>query len=269
MKLVSSAKLHKAQKVIEGMRPYERELEKILSKLEMPDTKVFNSKVEKKSSEKEERSKNKGRVAIVAFASNSSLCGAFNNNIIKKTIEVIEAQDSDVCVIAIGRKMAEAMRKRGYDCPSDNGRLVSFAPYSEVADFANNLTEKYNNGEYSKVILVYNRFENLAHQIPTEELYLPYKAPKIELNEKDEEEYIFEPDASKIAEEMLPQLLKLKFYAAVLDSEAAEHAARTIAMQTASDNGDRLLAELTLEYNKGRQQKITSEILDLVGGLSG
>lgn len=258
MKLVSSAKLHKAQKVIEGMRPYERELEKILSKLEMPDSKIFNSNTESKG----------GKVAIVAFASNSSLCGAFNNNIIRKTLEVIDAQESEVCVIPVGRKMAEAMRKKGYNCSEDYSKLVNFAPYSEIASFVDDLAERFQSGEYSKVLLVYNRFESLSHQVPTEEQYMPYIAPEIKLECSDEEEYIFEPDASKIAEEMLPQLLKLKFYAAVLDSEAAEHAARTIAMQTASDNGDRLLAELTLEYNKGRQQKITAEILDLVGGLS-
>lgn len=255
MKLVSSAKLHKAQKAIEGMRPYERELEGILSRLDC-----------QKNEAKEEK---QGKVAIVAFASNSSLCGAFNNNIIRKTLEVIEAQKEEVCVIAVGRKMAEALRKRGYGCETDNSKIVSFAPYKDIAEFANGLVEKYEEGVFSKVILVYNRFESLAHQVPTEEQYLPYIAPKSETQGNNEDEYIFEPEASKIAEEMLPQLLKLKFYAAVLDSEAAEHAARTIAMQTASDNGDRLLAELTLEYNKGRQQKITSEILDLVGGLSG
>ncbi|MBQ5639474.1 MAG: ATP synthase F1 subunit gamma [Bacteroidales bacterium] len=254
MKLVSSAKLHKAQKAIEGMRPYERELEGILSRIKSPE---FESK-----------EGSKGKVAIVAFASNSSLCGAFNNNIIRKTLEVIKDQEEEVCVIAVGRKMAEALRKRGYDCGEDNSKLVNFAPYKDVAEFADKLNAGFYSGEFSKVILVYNRFESLAHQVPTEEQYLPYKAPKTVVEENNEEEYIFEPEAPKIAEEMLPQLLKLKFYAAVLDSEAAEQAARTIAMQTASDNGDRLLTELTLEYNKGRQQKITAEILDLVGGMS-
>lgn len=264
MKLVASSKLRKSQKAIEGMRPYEHALEEILSAVgNLPAMERDASSVS-------------DTVAVVAMSSNSSLCGAFNANVIRKALETVAGYDS-VKVFPIGRKMADAMRRAGYVAEADYSELIAHTDYEGAAEFAGSLTERFLKGEFSKIILVYSRFVSSSVQVPTVEQYLPYDTPaksspfSDSVPEDDDEEmsdYIFEPDAASIASSLLPQLMNLKFYAALLDSEAAEQAARTIAMQTASDNADHLLADLTLEYNKGRQQKITSEILDLVGGSS-
>ena len=213
MKLVASSKLHKAEADIEAIRPYEQTLEDILRVVESyrTDEEGFT-----KASD--------APVAVVAFSSNSSLCGAFNANAVHKTLETCAGCGS-VKVIPVGRKMAEAMKKCGYDAEDDHGDIIGKPDYYKSRTLARELRRRFAEGEFSKVLLVYNRYVSSSSQVPVD--------------------------------------------AAVLDSAAAEHAARTVAMQTASENAERLLAELTLEYNKGRQEKITSEILDLESGEGG
>ncbi len=256
MKLVASAKLRKAQKVIEGMRPYADALGEILS-------------VVGPSRHEEIAAAADAPVAVVVISSNSSLCGGFNSNVIRAALELRKKYPS-IVYFPLGRKCADAIKKAGYTPEADYNDLVAHAGYDSSSALARSLMERYAKGEFSKVFLVYNRFISTAVQKPVVEPYLPY-VPEVAASSelvRGEDDYIFEPDAATIAEKMLPQMICLKFYAAVLDSAAAEHAARTIAMQAATDNGEDLLSELTLEYNKGRQQKITSEILDLVGGSS-
>ena len=252
------------------------------------------------------------RVGIVAVASNSSLCGGFNVNVIHKVQDVVKeirAGGGEVEVISVGRKMAEAMRKAGF-APEDHADLVGRNSFEKSAAFAQSLIDAFNAGRYSRILFIYNHFVSAASQKVQVETYLPFieggggsspffrpsagadpsqpggGAPPVTAtggygskrdsapaasgtvipSEAKESDYIFEPSREEILATLLPQVMRLRVHTVLLDSIAAEHAARTLAMQAASDNAEELLGELTLEYNKGRQQKITAEILDLVGG---
>ena len=289
MKLVASAKLRKAQKAIEGMRPYERTLAEILAALpagvspQRANENYFSGKFAEKpiSASPSTTPAHDTPAAIVAIASNSSLCGGFNANVIRKALETIRGCEGAVEVYPLGRKMAEALRRAGYTCPADYNDLVGHPSYEKSAALARSLAERFERGELSRVVLVYNRFASTSRQEPVAEPYLPFATssfagsqeviPGLPRNlqapsSSSDIDYILEPDAAALAAQLLPQVMMLKFHAAILDSAAAEQAARTIAMQTVSDNAEDLLGELTLEYNKGRQQKITAEILDLLGG---
>ena len=273
MKLVSSAKMRKAQKAIEAMRPYEEQLQRMLLQLRGPQA-------------AEESSASRLPQAIVAIASNSSLCGGFNANVIAKVREVRKAGDT---VYSVGRKMADAMRKDGFASPADFTALADHPEYASAAALVEKLCEEVAAGRFGQILLVYNHFVSTAKQVPTVDVLLatqtteekdspssaslrdPSLSPSERSlchSERSEEsiDAIIEPGKKELLSVLEPKLLKLKLYAALLDSAAAEHAARTVAMQTATDNGENLLSELTLQYNKGRQQKITAEILDLAGG---
>ena len=261
MKLVASAKLRKAQRAIESLRPYERTLAEILAAV---------GPVVASPQRADDAPAPKGKTAIVAIASNSSLCGGFNANAARLALETIRACEGGVEVYPLGRKMAEALKRAGYSADQDYNDLVGHPSYEKSAALARSLAERFQKGEIGRVVLVYNRFRSASSQEPVAEEYLPFAAPVAQSEDAlPAEEYILEPDAEALVAQLLPQVMLLKFHAAVLDSAAAEQAARTLAMQTASDNAEDLLGELTLEYNKGRQQKITAEILDLLGGASG
>ena len=300
MKLVASAKLRKAQKAIEGMRPYERTLTEILAAVGplRPGAPIArrpsslpagagtgfgatNPAAAEPSLLGATGADMTGPTVIVAIASNSSLCGGFNANVIRKALETIRGCEGAVEVYPLGRKMVEALRRAGYTAPADYNDLVGHPSYEKSATLARSLAERFERGELSRVILVYNRFASASRQEPVAEPYLPFATssfagsqgviPGLTRNlqapsSSSGSDYLLEPDAAALAAQLLPQVMILKFHAAILDSAAAEQAARTIAMQTASDNAEDLLGELTLEYNKGRQQKITAEILDLLGG---
>ena len=295
MKLVASAKLRKAQRAIESLRPYERTLAEILAAVgpvvaspqradgnsmtgwRSPQTPCVASLpgefAEKPISDPPSTTlAHSAPTAIVAIASNSSLCGGFNANAARLALETIRACENGVEVYPLGRKMAEALKRAGYSSDQDYNDLVGHPSYEKSAALARSLAERFQQGEIGRVVLVYNRFRSASSQEPVAEEYLPFTAPVIQSENEGSpsaEEYILEPDAEALVAQLLPQVMLLKFHAAILDSAAAEQAARTLAMQTASDNAEDLLGELTLEYNKGRQQKITAEILDLLGGASG
>ena len=208
------------------------------------------------------------KVAVVAVASNSSLCGAFNVNVIRRTQELVEQLrrvGAGVEVFSLGRKMADAMKKAGYPSPADYSDLVGRSSFDKTAALAKMLIEAYDSGRYGRILLVYNHFVSTSSQKVQVETYLPF-LPDGQGGADLGSEFILEPSRDDILATLLPQVLRLRLHSAILDSIAAEHAARTIAMQTASDNAEELLDTLTLEYNKGRQQKITAEILDIVGG---
>ena len=292
MKLVASAKLRKAQKAIEGMRPYERTLAEILAAIGP----VRPAAASASPTFAGLTGESPRRTAVVAIASNSSLCGGFNANAIRKALETIRACEGEVEVYPVGRKMADGLKRAGYTAAGDWNELIAHPSYEQSAALARSLSERFLAGELSRVVLVYNRFRSASSQEPVAETYLPFaEIPGQAGNDNgvagndngvagndnrqagipdhvgddiidDGVKYILEPDAGTLLASLLPQVQMLKFHAAILDSAAAEHAARTIAMQTASDNAEDLLGELTLEYNKGRQQKITAEILDLLGG---
>ena len=266
MKLVASAKLRKAQQTIEGMRPYERKLQGMLDHLVASGAKVSGEYTRTPA-----EGAPKQRIALVAFASNSSLCGAFNANAVRLTLETIRSYgDADITVYSIGRKMADSMRKAGHPSPADYQKLADKPSYAPAAELAEKLMADFLAGRLDRIDLVYNHFVSSGKQVPVRETLLPMSSAissgaEGEV-EKSEIDYILEPSASALLADLLPKSLRLKFYTALLDSNASEHAARTVAMQTATDNGEDLLQELTLQYNKSRQQKITSEILDLAGG---
>ena len=272
MKLVASAKLRKAQQTIEGMRPYERKLQEMMERLVAQAGGAGISEWSARPVD-EEAAPVRQKVALVAFASNSSLCGAFNANAVCLALETLRSYgDADVTVYSIGRKMAEAMRKTGHPSPEDYQKLADKPSYAPAAALAESLMEDFRSGRLDRVDLVYNHFVSSGKQVAVRETLLPMGAVSQGSDTflipglTRDLDYILEPSAAELLEDLLPKSLRLKFYTALLDSNASEHAARTVAMQTATDNGEDLLQELTLQYNKGRQQKITSEILDLAGG---
>lgn len=286
MKLVASAKLRKAQKAIEGLRPYESALNEILTEMLQSQSGGKDACLnaasfrpsqtdERNDSSYEPDAPRSKKIALVAIASNSSLCGGFNVNVVKKALAAVkgfEAEGFEVEMHAVGRKMAEAMRKAGYDSPADYSDLIGHPEYAKSSALSNSLSERYLTGELERVVLVYNHFVTTSKQVVVVETYLPFvnETSETAASEGDAipSDFIVEPSAEEVVKTLMPQVLLLKFHSAILDSEAAEHAARTVAMQAATDNAQELLGDLTLEYNKSRQQKITAEILDLLGGAS-
>ena len=271
MKLVASAKLRKAQQTIEGMRPYERKLQEMMERLVAQAGGTGTSQWSARPVQGEGVPARQ-KVALVAFASNSSLCGAFNANAVRLALETLRSYgDADVTVYSVGRKMAESMRKIGKPSPEDYQTLADKPSYAPAAELAGSLMDAFREGRLDRVDLVYNHFVSSGKQVAVCETLLPMgnviPSGAESVAKESETDYILEPSAAELLEELLPKSLRLKFYTALLDSNASEHAARTVAMQTATDNGEDLLQELTLQYNKGRQQKITSEILDLAGGI--
>ena len=280
MKLVSSAKLRKAQKAIEAMRPYEETLRHMLEIVASSEPIPASPGANDSLFAPNDPHFAPGGAAIVAIASNSSLCGGFNANVMAKVRSVRRTGD---VVYSVGRKMAEAMRKDGFPSPQDFTQLSEHPAYGPVAALVDRLAEDMAAGRFSQVLLVYTHFVSTAKQVPVVEVLMsaegkdslssaslrdPVRANATERESfpSADENVLIEPGRKELLEILEPKVVKLKLYAALLDSAAAEHAARTVAMQTATDNGENLLQELTLQYNKGRQQKITSEILDLAGG---
>ena len=266
MKMVASAKLRHAQNAIESMNPYESKLREMLELLlaTVPADKLHEIIHDGPAS-------SEGTVALVAFASNSSLCGGFNVNAlhaVKARISELEAQGFKVEVISVGRKMADAMKKAGYPSARDWSALVNEASYAAVEELADLLNDSFMEGKYSRVELIYNHFISTSSQKVLQETYLPMDIPVQDATSiiENPEDIIIEPTPEQMLADLLPRVRSLRLYTVVLDTLAAEHAARTVAMQTATDNGEELLHDLTIEYNKARQQKITNEILDLVSG---
>ena len=265
MKLVASAKLRKAQAAIEGMLPYKNALTLTLER-------ALDGGSVPESMAKYYAKRESGKVVLIVVSSNTSLCGAFNANVIRtarERIAALSAEGRAVEVYSIGRKAADSMRLLGYPSPGDFHSLSDKPNYEGASSIAESLMEAFAEGRIDGVEILYNHFVSTSSQKVLRETFLPLPEEKTgseQESQDTEERYIFEPGKEGIIEELLPKTMKLKLFSALLDSLAAEHAARTVAMQTASDNAEDLLRELSLEYNKGRQQKITSEILDLASG---
>ena len=265
MKMVAAAKLHRAQQAIAGMLPYEEKLHGILQNL------LADSAVRKSLETPLLQENGSPRVAVVAFSSNSSLCGGFNATAVKSLLGELGALEDaglsreQIDLYPVGRKVAEAARKTGFRIRRDASVLLDKPAYEPAADLARQLIESFEKGEVGRIVLLYNHYKSNASQPPTRELYLPLELPAT-LESREEDDLIVEPGRKEVVEALLPKVLLLKIYTVLMDSYAAEQAARTVAMQLASDNADELLDQLTLEYNKRRQQAITSELLDIVGG---
>ena len=286
MKMVASAKLHKAQTAIGNKLPYEQKLHRILAGLLQADdlrealvkelgfgNKGGKSPVVLQDVAMDElpSKEDSDRVALVVFSSNSSLCGAFNANVLKKFKETLGSlydrgySENDIDVYAVGRKAADAAAKAGFTQAEDFSDLADKPSYDRSADLAAELVDSFSSGNVSQVMFVYSHFASTSSQPVIRENYLPLALHDYASGSAPTD-YILEPDPMSLVKELLPKVLFLKMYTVILDANAAEHAARTVAMQVATDNAQDLIAELTLAYNKGRQQEITAEILDLIGG---
>ena len=258
MKMVSAAKLKRAQDAIIQMRPYANKLTELLknlsASLDSSDGGVYTQEREIKN------------VLLVTVTSNRGLCGGFNAYIMKKAKALIneEYANAKVSILSIGKKSSEHFTKNGFNVASTHDALFGDLTFDNVAKVAEGIMEQFVEGDYDKVVLVYNQFKNAATQIIMTENFLPVQAA-----ENDSEavvDYIFEPTKQEIVEQLIPKSLKTQLFKAVLDSHAAEHGARMTAMHKATDNASELKKDLTLTYNKARQAAITNEILEIVGG---
>ena len=297
MKMVASSKLHHAQVAIQNMLPYETLLEHILKSF------LAAAAAAKTIFDQPRPVK---RAALVVFSSNSSLCGGFNANIIKRMQQVVteyrEQGVTEVEIYPIGRKVYEKAKKLGYDVQGEFSALADKPNARQCIDIAMELGLKFQNGEIDKVELIYHHFKSAGSQVLTRKTFLPIdleeelerdhdrdlttivatkesqeylkrnrkKKPKVNAEGQEvpplNDNFIVEPDMDTVLSQLLPKMAHLMLYTALLDSVASEHAARMVAMQTATDNADELLRQLNLQYNKSRQQAITNELLDIVGG---
>ena len=257
MKMVSAAKLKRAQDAILQMRPYANKLTELLvnlsSSLDSAEGGEFST--ERKIS----------NVLLVPITSNRGLCGGFNANIIKQTLSLInDYKDNNISILSIGKKSSEYFKNNNYTPISTHDEVFNNLNYESIAQISEDIMQMYLDEKFDKVILVYNQFKNAATQNVMSENYLPVESPQEE--DSTIGDYIFEPEKKEIIEQLIPKSLKTQLFKAVLDSHASEHGARMTAMHKATDNASELKKDLTLSYNKARQAAITAEILEIVGG---
>jgi F-type H+-transporting ATPase subunit gamma len=255
MKMVSAAKLKKAQDAITAMRPYADKLTELLQNL--------SATLDADSGSKYSEQRELKNVLIVAITSNRGLCGAFNSNIIKQANLVAERYDAKVSVVAIGKKANDALSKN-FEIISNQSPIYDDLTFDSVAEIAEMLMTQFESKAFDKIELVYNKFKNAATQVIMTEQFLPIEP--IESDSTVSLDYIFEPSKEEIVETLIPKSLKTQLYKAIRDSFASEHGARMTAMHKATDNATELRDQLKLTYNKARQASITNEILEIVGG---
>ena len=266
MKMVSAAKLKRAQDAVTQMRPYANKLTSILQNLSASlDT----------SENKFARITESDNVLLIVISSNRGLAGGFNANVIKKAWSLIKNDykgSSKVSVICIGKKADDAFKRtdhriHGTDLPHHLNELFDKLSFDNVAPVADKIMQAFANNQFDKVYLVYNQFKNAAVQLTVAERFLPIDTSKsAAADSKNNTDYIFEPNKEYIVNELIPKSLKVQFYKALLDSVASEHGARMTAMHKATDNAKEMLRSLKISYNKARQAAITNEILEIVGG---
>jgi len=258
MKMVSAAKLKRAQDAITQMRPYANKLTELLenlsASLDNSDGGAFAQKRPVK------------KVLLVTITSNRGLCGGFNANIIKqaKVLAKNEYSNSEIKILSIGKKSSEHFDRAGFNVIAKHDSLFAKLTFDAVSEIAEGIMQSFLDKKYDKAILVYNQFKNAATQNVVTENFLPIISASKDSSTSGE--YIFEPEKQKIVEQLIPKSLKTQLFKAVLDSHASEHGARMTAMHKATDNAGELKKELTLTYNKARQAAITGEILEIVGG---
>jgi len=255
MKMVSAAKLKKAQDAITAMRPYANKLTELLQNL--------SATLDADSGSKYSEQRDIKNVLIVAITSNRGLCGAFNSNIIKQANVVAERYDAKVSVVAIGKKANDALSKN-LDIISNQSAVYDDLTFDNVAAIAEMLMEQFESKAVDKIEIIYNKFKNAATQEIMTEQFLPIEP--IEGDTNANLDYIFEPSKEEIVETLIPKSLKTQLYKSIRDSFASEHGARMTAMHKATDNATELRDQLKLTYNKARQASITNEILEIVGG---
>ncbi|MEA5006238.1 MAG: ATP synthase F1 subunit gamma [Rikenellaceae bacterium] len=259
MRLISSSKFHRAQIALNNSRPYMTALLDMLSDLQSEDAIPFSPYSNVRPLKK---------AAIVIVSSNASLCGSFNINVEKLLHETVVRLKScgaeKIVIYSIGKRVTSHLKDPSYSVVECDHMLSEKPDYSGSKKIALNLMTQFVKGEIDHVDLIYNHFKSMGTQIPTEEQLLPIDINKTVPTKSTY--YLYEPDREKIADDIIDKMLFSTIFKVLLDSSAAEHAARSVAMQLASDNAGKLIQELTLQYNKSRQQAITNELLDIVGG---
>ncbi|HIZ02009.1 MAG TPA: F0F1 ATP synthase subunit gamma [Candidatus Bacteroides merdipullorum] len=270
MKMVASAKLHKAQGRITSMLPYQRKLNEILTNFLRTEASFDSAYTAQREV---------SRVAIVACSSNTSLCGAYNSNVVRLLEKAVESYQSlgkeNILIYPVGKKIEEAVTKLGCVKQGSYQKLVDVPAYADAYQLAAELMASFAENKVDRVELIYHHFKSMGSQILVRENYLPIDLSKMADAVEDgiagqargfNNDYIVEPSVGKVISELLPMVLCQKIYTMLLDSVTSEHAARMMAMQVATDNADDLIQELTIQYNKTRQQSITNELLDIIGG---
>lgn len=265
MKMVAASKLRRAQNAITTMRPYAAKLQELMQDL--------NRSVEQADDNKYAVVRPAEKILLVPVTSNRGLCGAFNTNVIRATVKLInedyEAQHKagNLKVFCIGKKGEDFFKSRKMSIYKANNHVFDNLVFTEVVPIAQELMDIFVAGEFDKIIFVYNQFKNAATQLLIHEQFLPVEMPLLEDDKQHEGlDYIFEPGKDQILDELIPKSLKIQVYKMLLDSFASEHGARMTAMHKATDNATELLKDLKLSYNKARQAAITNEILEIVGG---
>tara|TARA_B100001741_G_scaffold169932_1_gene140415 strand:- start:564 stop:1427 length:864 start_codon:yes stop_codon:yes gene_type:complete len=258
MKMVSAAKLKKAQDAIIAVKPYSDKLEELIGLLSSGSAGIENNEYFK--------SNKSNKILIVPITSNRGLCGAFNSNIIKETLRLnqIDYKDNAIEILSIGKKGGDILSK-SIDLKGRHDDIFDDLNFENAEPVADLIMQSYKEKEYSKIILVYNRFKNAATQVVTVDNFLPVEKISAETEIKNFDTF-FEPSETEILKNLIPKSLKVKFYKSLRDSFASEHGARMTAMHKATDNATELRDELKLTYNKARQASITNEILEIVGG---
>ena len=260
MKMVSAAKLKKATDAITQMRPYAEKLQEILENL--------TSGTEESAEGMYSVVRPEEKVLVVAVTSNRGLCGGFNSAITKKCLSIVtgEYADKNLSFLCVGKKGGEFLANKGLNVVRTEIEIFNDMSFENVANIAEVVMAEFVEGQYDKVVLVYNQFRNAAVQDVQNEQFLPLVAGESEDLSSNSIDYIYEPNKEDIVTELVPKSLKTQFYKAILDSIAGEHGARMTAMHKATDNAKDLADKLTLQYNKARQAAITTEILEIVGG---
>jgi F-type H+-transporting ATPase subunit gamma len=258
MKMVSAAKLKRAQDSITQMRPYSVKLQEILGNLSATLDMSENAYSEVRTT---------NRTLVIGITSNRGLCGGFNNNVIKQ-VNTLISQDSSIKVLCLGKKIKDVIKKTPNYYINDTIQPVediyANLAFENVALIGNSIMESFVKKEFDKVIIINNRFVNAATQVVEAAQLLPIVPKASEGSSKGD--YIFEPSKTEIVDDLIPKSLKIQLFKSILDSYAAEHGARMTAMHKATDNAKELQKGLKLSYNKARQAAITNEILEIVGG---
>lgn len=263
MKMVAAAKLHRTQREAAAIVPYSEELQTIVAHLSAGNKQCTVPLAEEREV---------GAVTIVGFASNSTLCGAYNANVGREVMAAYNAYSQlppeEVRVVTMGKRLGAELAKAGVVCVEGDGALSEHPNYEGIKEMAEGLMADFLAGRADRVELVYYKFHSAGRQELVRERLLPIELPEGSAEGFQEVDYILEPSREELIESLVPRYVSLRLYTAALSALASEHAARMVAMQAATDNADDLIGELSIEYNKQRQQAITTELLDIMGGQS-
>ena len=263
MKMVSAAKLKKAQDAILQMRPYALKLQDILVHL--------SSGLESAEGNKYADDREVKKVLLIVVTANRGLCGGFNSNVVRRTMELVQNdyrqhhESGNLDILLLGKKGGDILKSKGFEFIGEKNHLLETPSFESIAEAASEIMDMYAEKKYDRIDFIYNQFKNAGSQILTREQFLPVQIEEDEAKHR-RPVYIFEPSLEYMVNVLIPEALKIQFYKAILDSLAAEHGARMTAMHQATDNATELIRELNLEYNKARQAAITNQLVEIVSG---